>query len=100
MVAPRKVAIGCSSAEATVADHDLRVTFRRHVMEFGRGLDERETVILEERILADEPKTLQEIGDQFGLTRERVRQIEKKLIERLRRYLEENLPDFELYAPS
>jgi hypothetical protein len=29
-----------------------------------------------------------------------VRQIEKKLIERLRKYLEENLPDFELYAPS
>jgi RNA polymerase sigma-32 factor len=89
-----------ASVEASVADHDLRATFRHHVMEFGRDLDERETVILEERILADDPKTLQEIGDQFGLTRERVRQIEKKLIERLRRYLEENLVDFELYAPS
>jgi RNA polymerase sigma-32 factor len=94
------IASSGESVEATVADHDLRATFRRYVMEFGRDLDERESVILEERILADEPKTLQEIGDQFGLTRERVRQIEKKLIERLRRYLEENLPDFELYAPS
>jgi len=44
-------------------------------------------MVLDARILAEEPKTLQEVADEFGLTRERVRQIEAKLIEKLRNHL-------------
>jgi RNA polymerase sigma-32 factor len=50
-------------------------------------LNKRETVILEERLLADEPLTLQEIGDKYQITREAVRQIEQRLIEKLRQRL-------------
>jgi RNA polymerase sigma-32 factor len=86
--------------DEVVTDQDLRRTLRKQVARFATDLDERERTILRERVLADEQKTLQEIGDEFGLTRERVRQIEAKLVERLRAYLEENLVDFEYWAPE
>ena len=47
-------------------------------------LNEKETYILENRILADEPMTLQEIGEHYGVTREAVRQLEARLINRIR----------------
>ena len=40
-----------------------------------------------DRLLADEPKTLQEVADHYGLTRERARQIEAKVIQKLREFL-------------
>ncbi len=47
-------------------------------------LNTKERAILERRLLAEEPVTLAEIGDEFGLTRERVRQIEQRVIAKLR----------------
>jgi RNA polymerase sigma-32 factor len=85
-------------AEQALAEGDVRTTFRTHVEEFAKGLDERDSVILRERLIADEPATLQEIGDRFGLTRERVRQLEKKVVDRLRAYMREHLVDFEYWA--
>lgn len=43
-----------------------------------RGLDPRAVQVLEQRLFADEPTTLDQLGQQFGVTRERVRQIEGK----------------------
>ncbi len=92
---------GSDSRETdAVADQDMRRIFREHVERFAVDLDAREQAILRQRILADEPRTLQEIGDDFGLTRERVRQIEKKLVDNLREYLKENLVDFDYWAPE
>jgi len=88
------------SAETIVSDADMRDTFRHHLEKFSEDANERELAILRERILAEEPKTLQELGDQFGLTRERVRQLEKQLVDRLREYLKENLVDFDYWAPE
>ena len=42
-------------------------------------------------MLADEPRTLQELGTEFGVSRERVRQLEKRLQQKLKRYLFEQL---------
>jgi RNA polymerase sigma-32 factor len=47
-------------------------------------LSEREKIILEERILADEPLTLQEIGEKHGITREAVRQMEARLLKKIK----------------
>lgn len=46
-------------------------------------LSEREQYIIKNRMLTDDPITLEEIGEKFGISRERVRQIEKKSFERL-----------------
>jgi RNA polymerase sigma-32 factor len=68
------------------------------VREFAATLEPRDRKLVDERVLADEPKTLQELGDELGVTRERVRQLEARIVNRLREYLKENLVDFEYYA--
>ena len=52
------------------------------------GLGERAVAILEMRhgLTGEEPMTLDEIGKQFGVTRERIRQIEKKALQALREH--------------
>jgi RNA polymerase sigma-32 factor len=56
-------------------------------------LNEKEIMILEERLLTDEPLTLQTIADRFGISRERVRQIEVNLLKKMKKYLEAEMPD-------
>ncbi len=46
-------------------------------------LNERESFIVRNRIMADEPMTLQEVGDHYNITRERARQIEKQALKKL-----------------
>jgi RNA polymerase sigma-32 factor len=87
-----------ASAEQEVGDSELRRVFLAQVSAFAEGLEPRDRKIVEERILAEEPRTLAEIGDELGITRERVRQLEARIIARLREHLRENLVDFEFYA--
>ncbi len=51
------------------------------------ALNERERHIVHERILAEVPRTLQDVADDYGITRERVRQLEKNAMEKLRKLL-------------
>jgi len=88
------------SAEENVADRELRRVFLEKVHEFAATLDERDRTLVEQRILADEPKTLAELGVEFGVSRERVRQLEERIVKRLREYMKENLVDFEYYAAT
>ncbi len=55
------------------------------------SLNERERELLEDRLLSDEPLTLQEIGEKYGVTREAVRQMENRLMGKIRKILEERL---------
>lgn len=50
-------------------------------------LNDKELRILERRILAEDPRTLQEVADEYGLTRERVRQIETKVVQKFKSLL-------------
>ena len=45
-------------------------------------------------MLSDAPLTLQEIGDRYGVSKERIRQIENQLVKRLRAFIKEEIPDF------
>jgi RNA polymerase sigma-32 factor len=56
-------------------------------------LNDKERMILEERLLTDEPMTLQNIADKFDISRERVRQIEVNLLAKMKKYLESEMPD-------
>ncbi len=86
------------TAEQSFGDAELRQVFLEHVDRFVMDLNDRDRQIVEERILRDEPRTLQELADVFDISRERVRQLEARLLVRLRDYLKENLVDFEFYA--
>ncbi len=72
---------------------EMQRLLREKIGEFARGLKERDLYILENRLVAEEPVTLQAIGDKFGTTREAVRQAEERLIARLRDYLKAEIPD-------
>lgn len=72
------------SADEELIHRELLRILEENLPIFESSLNEREKIILKERILADPPKTLQEVADLYGLTRERVRQIEAKMIEKLK----------------
>jgi len=90
-------------ADDRMADEELRRIFREKLGAFAETIeDEKERYIFEHRLLPPEgtaPLTLQEIGTHFKLTRERARQIEAKLTNRLREFLRAEIPDFELLGP-
>ena len=54
-------------------------------------LSEREVYIINQRMLTENPKTLEEIGAEFNISRERVRQIEKKAFEHLSALVKEEM---------
>jgi RNA polymerase sigma-32 factor len=94
------VPVGGPNVEQTVGDTQLSHVFQEKIAEFSDALGERDRKIVEERIIAEEQKTLQELANEFGISRERVRQLEKRLVDQLREYMKANLVDFEYYAPD
>jgi RNA polymerase sigma-32 factor len=68
--------------ESFAEAHDRRWMAEK-MREFGSTLSGKDKTIFEQRLLTEEPKTLQEIGEQYGVSRERVRQIEERLKKRL-----------------
>jgi RNA polymerase sigma-32 factor len=94
---------GGAPADEQIGDDQLRRIFREKLDAFSKTVtDEKERYIFQHRLLppeGTEPLTLQEIGDRYKLTRERARQIEARLTSRLRGYLKEEIPDFELMGP-
>ncbi|MBW2272730.1 MAG: RNA polymerase factor sigma-32 [Deltaproteobacteria bacterium] len=93
-------ATGGESVEAVVGNREMHRLFREAVDAFSEELEERDRRILEERVLAEEPRTLAEMGEEFGVSRERVRQLEARIVKRLRSFMKEKMVDFEYYAPD
>ena len=81
--------------EEILADAELKGVFRRKLAEFRHTLSDKELDILDSRLLAEKSLTLQQIGARHGVSRERVRQIEDRLIKKLRHYLRSEIPDWE-----
>jgi RNA polymerase sigma-32 factor len=82
-----------ASPEHILTEMELKNILKTKLQEFQKGLSRRENIIFEKRILSDEPLTLQELGDQFHVSRERIRQLENKLLKKVKAYLEKELPD-------
>jgi len=78
-------------ADAALEREELLRLLEKRLPEFEKQLSEKELKILKDRLLAEEPKTLQEVADLYGLTRERARQIEVKVIAKLRDFLKPSL---------
>jgi RNA polymerase sigma-32 factor len=78
---------GPQAAERVEASHDAE-TLRQWLMTALSALNERERFIVRERKLRDEPRTLESLGDELGLSKERVRQLEAVAFGKMRRSLE------------
>jgi RNA polymerase sigma-32 factor len=89
-----------ASAEERVAKKEMESLLHQKIAEFRKQMTERELVIFDERIFSDSPVTLQEIGDRYGISRERVRQVEKNVIKKMREYFKQEIPDFAVYTEN
>ena len=70
--------------ERALIDREERRLLSRRTKAALAGLPPRERQIIEQRVLAEAPRTLQEIADEFGVSRERVRQLEQSALRRLK----------------
>ena len=70
--------------DVRLANEEQLSILRDKIEEIRPELSEREKIILDERILNDEPLTLQEIGEKHGITREAVRQMEARLMKKIK----------------
>jgi RNA polymerase sigma-32 factor len=86
------------SAEDRVAKKEMDVLLHQKITEFKKKLTDRELEIFDTRIFSDNPVTLQEIGDRYGISRERVRQVEKNVVKKMREFFKREIIDFEAYT--
>jgi RNA polymerase sigma-32 factor len=86
------------SIEDQVSKKEIELLLHNKINEFRKKMSPREIEIFELRIFSDNPVTLQDIGDRYGISRERVRQIEKNIIRKMRDFFKHEIPDFASYS--
>lgn len=82
-------------ADEQLAQTQLQTLFRTKLAEFTKTLDERDEDILRNRILSETPLTLEDLGGKYSITKERTRQLEARIIKRLRDYIKKDIKDFD-----
>ncbi|MBN2467372.1 MAG: RNA polymerase factor sigma-32 [Deltaproteobacteria bacterium] len=85
------------SIDQMLVDRETKQRFHEKLKEFHDTLRGKERDIFENRLMAENPATLQQIGERYGITRERTRQLESRLIKKLKDFLQEDgseLSDF------
>ena len=70
-------------------EDELKKILFQNLDEFVGILNEKEKSIFTKRLYAEVPKTLQEIADLYGITRERIRQIEERVVKKLKTFFAE-----------
>jgi RNA polymerase sigma-32 factor len=68
---------------------------REKLQEYRGTLSGKQRDIFDNRILSEDPLTLQELGDKYNISRERVRQIQEKILTKAKEWLTEEIPNFE-----
>ncbi len=92
-----------SEAELTdekVAKKQMDFLLHNKLSLFKRTLTPRELEIFESRIFTENPVVLQDLGTRYGISRERVRQIERLILEKIRKFFKKEIPDFEVYREA
>ena len=72
------------SPEDEASGHEIAAQAGRAVRDAVSELDEREQMIVKERLMTEDPPTLQELGNRLGVSKERVRQLEERARSKLR----------------
>jgi RNA polymerase sigma-32 factor len=86
------------SIEETVSKKQMKLLLHDKIIEFRKKISPREAELLDVRILSEDPVTLEEMGRRYGVSRERVRQIQRRIITKMQKFLEQEIPDFASYA--
>ena len=83
------------SIDDKISEEENRQLLLKKLGEYRERLTEKELDIFDNRIMAENPMTLQELGDKYSISRERVRQIQQKIIKNIKDWLTEEIPNFE-----
>ncbi len=78
-------------AEALLEHNEDLQLLNQNIEKIRPSLNDRENFVLDKRILSDEPLTLQEVGDKYGITREAARQMEARLIDKIKKQMLEKV---------
>jgi RNA polymerase sigma-32 factor len=70
-----------------VSNKEIRENLKQAISEFRKKLNPRELEIFDLRMVSDSPLTLRKLGEKYGISRERVRQVEKRIYNRLKEYI-------------
>ncbi|MBE9574858.1 MAG: RNA polymerase factor sigma-32 [Proteobacteria bacterium] len=84
-----------SGADELISVKERTELLREKLEEYRNTLSGKHRDIFDNRILTEEPLTLQELGDKHSISRERVRQIQEKILKKAKEWLVENIPNFE-----
>ncbi|MBP1747094.1 MAG: rpoH [Deltaproteobacteria bacterium] len=83
------------NVEEVVAEKEKSEILSKKIAEFKKTLNDKELYIFEHRIMAEESSTLQEIGAQFSISRERVRQIENRVLKKFKERFKGEMADLD-----
>ena len=75
--------------DTMVEEQENKVILKQRLNDFAQTLNDKEKVILRDRLLSETPHTLQEIADKFGISKERARQLEERILKRIKTELSE-----------
>jgi RNA polymerase sigma-32 factor len=89
--------VDSDSSEDRLAKKEIEDILYTKVAQFKKNLNDRELDIFERRIFSESPETLQQIGEVYNISRERVRQIENNIIKKMKAYFKKDMPDFDMY---
>ncbi len=78
-----------------VSEMQSRTLLLKKLAEYREKLSGKELDIFDNRIMAENPLTLQQLGDKYHISRERVRQIQERIIKNIKKWLIEEIPNFE-----
>lgn len=81
------LAMDVENTDEQLANEEIRQIFAEHLQDFRRTLKGRDLEVFDARLMAEEPPTLQDIGDRYGITRERARQIEARILQKLKAFV-------------
>ncbi|UCG67897.1 MAG: RNA polymerase factor sigma-32 [Deltaproteobacteria bacterium] len=84
-----------SGADDLISVKERKELLREKLEEYRNTLSGKQRDIFDNRILTEQPLTLQELGDKHSISRERVRQIQEKILKKAKEWLVENIPNFE-----
>ncbi|MBT6600798.1 MAG: RNA polymerase factor sigma-32 [Nitrospina sp.] len=83
-----------TSPEENAERNQFLKSLKQEINSFSKELKPIEQEILSERILSENPRSLQEIGDDHNITREAIRQTEQRILKKFKTYITKNTPDF------
>lgn len=86
-------------ADESLEKKQLKIVFKEKLKKFSERLNDREGDILSNRVLSENPKTLKDFAIKYAVSKERVRQLEANLLKKLKKFMKEEIADFEDIAP-